>query len=66
MPKMRAYDGKSHWHSFKYQYNLLSKIEKWNTKEKKKNLFNFLTDRALTHAIWHEKCSYKTLMKNNL
>merc|ERR1711983_402673 len=63
MPKMRPYDGKSDWQSFKYQYTVLSKREKWNSKEKKENLFNFLSDRALTYAIWHDHCSYKTLIK---
>ena len=63
IPKMRPYDGKSDWQSFKYQYTVLSKREKWNSKEKKENLFNFLSDRALTYAIWHDHCSYKTLIK---
>ena len=63
IPKMRQYDGKTDWQSFKYQYTVLCKRERWNTREKKVNLFNFLTDRALTYAIWHDHCSYKTLMK---
>ncbi len=63
MPKMKAYNGRSDWHCFSYQYAELAHQERWTSKQKKKNLFYFLEEGALKYAIRNKRSSYKSLMR---
>ena len=60
---MKAYNGRSDWHCFSYQYAELAHQERWTSKQKKKNLFYFLEEGALKYAIRNKRSSYKSLMR---